>query len=122
MEPVQVIPSYEYAIELVPPPPATQIDPLNPIALHKTVNIALPEVDGVQVIPLFLEYTRVLVPEPPATIKDPLTVIQFHDVENIVEPVSVHLIPSKEDKSRGPDPEVPPARNIEPVHAVVSHE
>ena len=91
---IQLIPSYEYAILLVPAPPATQIDPLNVIELQVVVKIAFPEVDTVQVSPLFVEYAITLVPAPPATQIEPLVAIHKQFDENVVEFVLIQVIPS----------------------------
>jgi hypothetical protein len=66
-EAVQLIPSDEYASELNPSPPATQIDPFHATVIHSK-KISVPDAEIFQVNPSY-EYKTVLVPKPPRTIK-----------------------------------------------------
>jgi len=100
-EVVQVIPSYEYAIVLLPPPlsvpPATQREPVHVIHLQY-VNNEDPDDELVQFIPSD-EYAIAPAPDkiPTATHKDPLVAIAKQYVNNAVADVDrVQLIPSEE--------------------------
>jgi hypothetical protein len=97
--PVQLIPSVDVAIEFVPPPTATHIEPF-----HATPYPAL-ENDGYVVGARFtheipsVDVDIVFVPEPPATNRDNcgLHAAPYPIVGIAVPPLPVHTIPSGDD-------------------------
>ena len=90
--PVQVIPSLEYAIELVPSPTATHIIPFHATYRPLVEKIDVDEVAPVQVVPS-LEYAIELVALPTATHIVPFHATPNAKLEKVDVPNPVQLIP-----------------------------